>query len=81
MWKFEVLTIFDILLQKNFKTDHEKAMNTYITNVSSLKNFSQNERKKKKTKRKKLGLFHTTTKSDLPSRIGFQDLRMLGIEM
>lgn len=36
---------------------------------------------KKKTKRKKLGLFHTTTKSDLPSRIGFQDLRMLGIEM
>lgn len=55
------------IITKSFKTDHEKAMNTYITNVSSLKNFSQNERKKKKTKRKKLGLFHTTTKSDLGS--------------
>lgn len=38
------------IITKSFKTDHEKAMNTYITNVSSLKNFSQNERKKKKRK-------------------------------
>lgn len=56
--KMETRSSHDIryIITKSFKTDHEKAMNTYITNVSSLKNFSQNERKKKKNEKKETRL-------------------------